>query len=415
MSRHDPRQIIENLRAHLATHDRHLSFLFGAGTSSSINVVADGKIGDKPKHQPLIPGIIGLTELCAQAVSALGDAETDAWKILISQCKSEGRPGNVEDILSKVRTKMDAIGEGEKLVGLSADQLGRVEHVICTTIAKTVNPEESTIPIHTPHDDFASWIKRINRTAPLEIFTTNYDVLFERAFEFSRVPVFDGFVGTHHPFFFPECLEDEDLLPKPRWVRLWKLHGSVSWALKEVAACHRVIRSNPSESGELILPSQRKYDESRKQPYIAYMDRISRIFKSDHALMITCGYSFGDDHINAIIYGSLDNRSTVNVLALMYEDIKEDDELVRAAKGRPNFTIVAPNGGVIASKWGLWQLSQPVDHKTCAFMDIAFDSNGYPEDDVSPACNSDDLHGRLRLGNFKWFCSFLNVMGPDIS
>lgn len=413
MIRHDPKQMVENLRAYMATHDRQLSFLFGAGTSSSINIAPEAAIGRKPEYQPLIPGIIGLTELCGRAVSALGDEETEAWNILVSQCKSEGKTGNVEDILSKVRIKMDAIGEGERLVGLSAEQLSTVESEICKTIAKIVNPEEDIIPSHTPHDYFASWIKKISRTAPLEIFTTNYDVLFERAFESSRVPIFDGFVGTHHPFFFPECLEDEDLLPKPRWVRLWKLHGSVSWRLKEVASCQRVIRSNPGVSGELILPSQRKYDESRKQPYVAYMDRLSRILKSDYSLLITCGYSFGDDHINAIIYSSLDNKPTVNVMALMYQDIEEDHELVKAAIGRPNLTVLAPNGGVIAGKCGMWQLTQPVDNKICAFMDIAFDSNANPENDISLAGASEDLRGRLRLGDFKWFCNFLNIMGPD--
>ena len=151
----------------------------------------------------------------------------------------------------------------------------------------------------------------------------------------SKRPVslfFDGFVGTHQPFFYPECLDDDDLLPTAKWVRLWKLHGSVSWRLEgEVGGERkRILRGQPSESGEMILPSHRKYDQSRKQPYMAYMDRLSRTLNSEHALIVAIGYGFGDEHINSILYGSLDNRNTANVIALQFEELKEGEEIVQA-------------------------------------------------------------------------------------
>lgn len=414
MSTHDPRQVIEDVRDHLAAHDRRLAFLFGAGTSSAVNIAPASAAGEKPKHEPLIPGIDALTKVCGTAVGALGASHAAAWDTLVTQCEQDGRLANVENVLSKVRMKIDAIGEGETLVGLDRDQLRDIERKICAAMAKEVNPAEDKIPNRTPHDDFAAWVKKVNRTAPLEIFTTNYDVLFERAFERSRVPVFDGFVGTYHPFFYPECLDDDDLLPKSKWIRLWKLHGSVNWLLEHGTTGRRIIRSHPSASGELILPSHRKYDESRKQPYVAYMDRLSRILNSEHALLITCGYGFRDEHVNAILYGALDNRNTANIIALQFHDLKENDDIVDAAVRRSNLTVIGSNGAVISGVWGLWQLTQPVDNKTCSFMDTGFDSNALPEEEGSPAAASSDLKGRMRLGDFNWFCRFLNAMGPDI-
>lgn len=413
MSTHNPRQVIEDLRNHLAMHDRRLSFLFGAGTSSAINTAPAPQKGEKPKHVPLIPGIDGLTEFCRIAVNNLGKNQTNAWDTLVSQCKKDKRPANIEGLLSKVRMKIDAIGEGETLVGLDQDSLTKLEKTICATIAKNVNLSEEKIPKRTPHDEFAAWVKKVNRTVPMEVFTTNYDLLFETSFETARVPVFDGFVGTHHPFFYPECLDDEDLLPKANWIRLWKLHGSVNWILKKGPRGKRIIRSVPNDSGEMILPSHRKYDESRKQPYVGYIDRLSRILNSEHALLITCGCSFGDEHINAILYGALDNRNTANIIALQFQNLKKEDDLVKAAVRRSNLTVIGPNGGVISGRWGLWQLSQPVDNKTGSFMDTAFDSNALPEDKGSAAAVSDDLKGRMRLGDFNWFCRFLNSMGAD--
>jgi len=93
------------------------------------------------------------------------------------------------------------------------------------------------------------------------------------------------------------------------------------------------------------------------------------------------------------------------------QDIKETDDLAKAAVQRSNLTVIGPNGGVISGVWGFWQLTQPVDNKTCSFMDTGFDSNALPEDEGSPAALSGDLRGRMRLGDFNWFCCFLSAMG----
>lgn len=414
MTTHDPRQVIEDLRNHLAAHDRRLAFLFGAGTSSSINIAPMPAVGEKRKYIPLIAGAVGLTTSCKAAVEALGANHGLAWTKLCDQCKPDGREANVEDLLSNVRTKIDAVVDGDMLIGLNRKQLEELEAKICASIATAVIPDDRLIPARTPHDDFAGWVRKVHRTAPLEIFTTNYDILLERAFEKSRVPVFDGFVGAHQPFFYPECLEDEDLLPKPKWVRLWKLHGSVNWRAAGDASHKRIIRGVPDKNGEMILPSHRKYDESRKQPYMAYIDRLSRLAKSEHALLIVCGYSFGDQHINEILYRALDTRNTACVIALQFEDLAESNPLVQAALSRSNLSVIGPNGGVIARTWGGWQLTQPVDKKTHAFMDTAFDSNARPEDDGSPAATTTDLQGRMRLADFNWFCRFLDEMGATI-
>jgi hypothetical protein len=197
VSTHNPRQVIEDLRSHLAAPDRRLIFLLGAGASGAVNIapIESSPSSEKPKHVPLIPGINGLTEECAAAVKSMGKPQAEAWDKLSQQCEKESRSSNVENILSKVRMKIDAISEEEMLVGLSRKQLAEVEENICKTIAKTVCPDEDKIPEKIPHDLFADWVKKANRTIPLEIFTTNYDVLLERSFEASRIPVFDGFVA----------------------------------------------------------------------------------------------------------------------------------------------------------------------------------------------------------------------------
>jgi len=412
LSTHDPRQVIEDLRSHLATHDRRLLFLFGAGTSCAVNIAPDPLPGKKREYCPLIPGIDDLTAICGSAVAEMGADQAAAWDKLVKECETDGRPSNVENLLSKVRMKIDAVGKGETLVGLDRGNLCAIEKKVCGVIAKAASPAEDKIPAHTPHDEFAFWVKKVSRTVPLEIFTTNYDLLLERAFEASRVPVFDGFAGTRLPSFYPEFLEDEAQLPTSQWIRLWKLHGSVNWAIRNIdeRGGERVVRSHPTQSGEMILPSHRKYDESRKQPFVAYTDRLTRLLSNEHSLLVTCGYSFRDEHINAILYGALDNRATSNIVALRFEELGDGDDLIDAAVRRSNLTVVSPNLGVISGALGTWQLTQPVDAKTHRFMDTAFDSDALLDDKGSPAASAADMRGQMRIGDFNWFCRFLNAM-----
>jgi hypothetical protein len=91
MSIHETRQVIEDIRNHLAAHDKRLAFLFGAGTSCAVNVAGISSTGDHPpKHEPLIPAIDGLTKICRAAVESTGDAQMKAWEMLVSQCKGAG-------------------------------------------------------------------------------------------------------------------------------------------------------------------------------------------------------------------------------------------------------------------------------------------------------------------------------------
>lgn len=99
MSTHDPRQVIEDVRNHLATHDRPLAFLFGAGTSSAVNIAPAPAPGERAKHEPLIPGTDALTEVCGTAVSNLAEIQAEAWKALVKQCEQHARPANVENVL----------------------------------------------------------------------------------------------------------------------------------------------------------------------------------------------------------------------------------------------------------------------------------------------------------------------------
>jgi len=400
---HDPKESVETLRNHLASPDSTLAFLFGAGTSSSINIAPMPKLGVKREYKPLVPSITPLTKRCKAAVANMDSKYKAAWDLLEKQCVESKYQPNIENILSKLQSKIDAVGIDEKLLELKKDELINMEVHIRKTIAGAVKLQEKDITEYIPHKDFVLWLKGIDRSRPIEIFTTNYDILFEREFELANMPFFDGFVGGYEPFFYPESLEHDELLPPNHWIRLWKIHGSITWKRLSRSSKERVVRLQQMDSGEMIFPSQRKYVESKKQPYTALMDRLKRMLNQERSLLITCGYSFNDEHINSIILGVLEHRSTANVISLQFREIYYDSKIVGIAKQKKNLIVLAKNAGVIGGEMVNWKLLRAVDEKTCSYMDVAFDSNADVETDGNA--------GDFRLGDFNWFCKFLTTMG----
>jgi hypothetical protein len=396
MSLHDAYKTIADLRDHLARHDKPIAFLFGAGTSCSVKTAGSGADAGKP----LIPAIAGLTQLCQQAVEELGKPYPEAWLSLAEQCSADGRPVQIEEILSRLRMMLGAMGAKDQLLGLDRSGVSKFEETVRHTVAKAANPPTNLIPEETPHRSMARWLAKTSRQFPIEIFTLNYDVLFEMALETERIPLFDGFVGSYRPFFLPDSLRRIESAPGASWVRLWKMHGSVTWRREDSDGRLRIVRREPDNSGEMILPSFQKYDESRQQPYAAFMDRLSRFLDQDDALLVTCGFSFGDEHINNLIFSAIENRTRTHVYSLQFEEIIEGHDLLRRSQKQRNLIVICPKVGIIGGRRAEWRLEQPAP-----FVEMVFEA------DADPGTGAQQKTGQMRIGDFRKFCAFLQSMG----
>lgn len=389
----DPAIETQKLRDHLASHDKCIAFLFGAGTS-----VVPGTDGN-----PLIPAVTELTKRCAVAVAAKDSSYGSAWDRVVAA----GADRTIEDILSAVRQMREAILPADTLGGLDAAGLAKLEAAIQEAISQEVRPPDNRIPADLPHRSLGRWIRRIDRSSPVELFTTNYDTLFERALEGEGVPLFDGFVGAHRPFFMPATLAREQMAPGRRWTRLWKIHGSVTWS-QPSNGDGRIVRGEEQASGQLILPSLLKYDESRKQPYVAMMDRLRRaLAEREDAILVAAGYSFGDQHINEVIFEALDANPRLHVFVLCYSDPEEDSELGREARTRTNILVLGPTQGIVRGQVGTWLMQDPTTNGPRMA--------GLFVPDVTPSsASSGAVGGELRLGDFTVFCDLLGqIAGKD--
>lgn len=159
------------------------------------------------------------------------------------------------------------------------------------------------------------------------IFTANYDLAFEYAFDKLGIHYIDGFAGFHKRFFKPETFEYDIFYPGSttagkvqrieKVVRYIKLHGSVSWINSEKRDANNIygIEEKPLElienleiKGEIIIyPSAVKKSYTLDLPYSELFRQFAATITQSQSVLITIGYSFGDDHFNDIIYQALSN------------------------------------------------------------------------------------------------------------
>lgn len=145
---------------------------------------------------------------------------------------------------------------------------------------------------------------------------------------------------------------EEDVLP-PRWARLWKLHGSINWRQDQGG----VVSRGENLAGiqrRVIHPSHLKYDQSRQMPYLAMIDRFRAFLKRPSAVLIICGYSFRDDHLNANLVQGLQGNSTAVAFALLHGKLAAYGTAMRLAATRSNLTLLADDEAVVGTKRARW-------------------------------------------------------------
>jgi len=337
------------LQQALAPDKMRVAFFIGAGCPVAI------RVPDGEGTRPLVPDIAGLTARVRQTVEASATFKEGFATLLGRLTKTGNMNPNVEEILSYIRVLGEVAGGGA-VDGLTPELLIALDQEICKVTTEIVNV--SLPGDDSPYHKLAAWVGGIARSNPVEIFTCNYDVLMEQALEAQKVPYFDGFVGSHRTFFDLPSME-QDKLPS-RWVRFWKIHGSINWWRSSTGNVERRI-SGEAGDRQMIYPSHLKYDQSRRLPYLAMLDRLKSFLASGQAVLITCGYSFSDQHLNETILQGLSGNATAICFGLLFGDRANAPEAVAKARRHPNLSLLAVDGAVIGSIERDWRPDERTD------------------------------------------------------
>lgn len=415
--KHDPSEYIRGIQQILVSDKKRIGFLFGAGSS----------LAKLNENSLTVPAIGQMTSEIVSELSEINDGIKNALDEIMKTLEPNF---NIETLLSDLEQKEKLIGDGT-LNGIKKDDFAQLISSVKESVRKKVSvhidTEGNQVGRETIENliqtEFARWIMQAERKFPIEVFTTNYDYLFELGLEYHELPYYDGFSGSYRPFFNPQSVENQAFLPYQ--TKIWKVHGSLGWHYDQEQ--ERIVRTNPDEKDILIYPSVLKYRDSKKQPYEALMDRLSNFLKHDDSILITCGYAWGDEHINSRIISALKSDSSSHVIGLLYDKVwssdgksfkhsfTEDSPLAKIGLNNPKISLYGMKNAVIGCKFGEWQLRSEPGSEDTVQTNLYFDEDApYNEEDELNEEKTGEASwtgkGEFMLADFKLLVRFLNSM-----
>ncbi len=417
MINHDPSEYIRGIQQILISDKKRIGFLFGAGSS----------LAKKSDKSLIVPSIKQMTE---EIIEEIGKKEKfqKAFKEIEEELGKENF--NIETILSNLELKVSIIGKST-LNSLEKADFENLIIEIKKCVRKKVSvhllddsTKECSIQIVTKdivdeliQTDFANWIGQAERKYPIEIFTTNYDFLFELGLENKEIPYYDGFCGSLRPFFNSESVEELSFLPNQ--TKLWKIHGSLGWHFDKDT--QKILRVSPDDDDILIYPSSLKYKDSKKQPYESLLDRLSNFLRQDDSILITCGYSWGDEHINSRIISALKTNTTSHVIGLIFDKsdkITKDSKLTKIGLENSKISLYASRNAVIGRNFGEWVLKSEPSKEDTIQLNLYFDEDAYTdiEEELNKERKGEEIwtgKGEFILSDFSKLVRFLNAMIND--
>lgn len=243
------------------------------------------------------------------SLSAGGPSMLDLWNDAVGESPSDIATDtsrkvnhdltntNIEVFLSRIEAFLQVREDKEVATFLNSSK-----KVILEKCSAFLNPEKLVA-----HKTFLHRLSRRRvRDQRLKVFTTNYDLCFERAASALGGVGLDGFSFTaprrYDPRFFAY-----DIIRRPRSgddlgnylegvFLLHKLHGSVNWARDEDGTICETLNPTPAQAC-LIYPASGKYQQSFVQPHLESMAQYLAAVREPNTCLLVVGFGFNDDHL----------------------------------------------------------------------------------------------------------------------
>jgi hypothetical protein len=247
-------------------------------------------------------------------------------------------------------------------------------------ILKRCLNEDSTLYVDEPlislYERFYRTLLYRNPNLPKpNIFTTNYDLYNEKALDNLGILYANGFSGGISKFFNPTIFNyayaEQLELSQNKWniidnfIYLYKIHGSVNWVeddsnsnklfkIKEIQT--PTFTSLKDQETIMIFPTPTKQNASLGSPYSDLFREFQKKLMQNNNVLVTIGYSFGDEHINNLIYQAF-TIPTFRLIVFAGNDIPAFERL--KSLNDPRIWII---GGELDDKKNLHYFEQIVEH-----------------------------------------------------
>jgi hypothetical protein len=332
---------------------KNIGFFFGAGTS-------------RKAGYPLMPSLTKdvLQKINSDDLEILGDLVTRSLAIQIDV--ANGTP-NIEEISDVLESALLIIDRNDPKYLKFNDIRNQIREKIFESL-------QITTPDFSDHVRFFNALSRIfsGKSETIWIFTLNYDLLFEIAASKVKVPLFNGFVGTSLRFFnnqsFHYSIGTIEGIQFHNYrnpiFKIMKLHGSLDWWKCDNSVFSTENRNYLSTSSQrvMVLPRKKKMSETLDSPYNDIFRYSDRILGSQCKYLVSCGYSYGDEHINDTLLLPKVQQNKIKLTAL----VKDEPQNFKKFNLHNSFsygteTSIKKNNRVEESGTELWQFEKFVD------------------------------------------------------
>jgi len=347
---------------HDALNAKNLSFLFGSGCSS---LMRDGQQRGIPTMAPLA------TEFLS-AVPGVDDAQFPSIAEREVLSTHLGFDLRAEEFQKNLERLMEVLYSFQFVLKRSTSvELAKGAAAIDSLIAKVT----TFVTKRCSEGLFANGDTRIvdlyqafyrklvyrDRTLPRPwVFTTNYDLFSETAMDRLGMPYCNGFSGTierrFNPTTYRYALAEQLDLTNRKWaavdsfIYLCKLHGSINW-IEEGGSLFPIREVSPStamKSGRvMIYPTPMKQNASFGSPYSDLFREFQARIVREQSVLFALGYSFGDEHVNNIIFQAL-TVPTFRLVAFLPPNAVGIPEKLRALND-PRIWLIGGDGPVAGS------------------------------------------------------------------
>ncbi|MEX2607768.1 MAG: SIR2 family protein [Kiritimatiellia bacterium] len=293
------------------------AFLLGAGCSKCAGLPLTAELTEKALNSD---------KLCDKSKEILSAIQSNFAGAMIP---------NIEDFLSELvdltaiadRRKARSAADAATQLGgehYSPEELHEAVEEIKQAIAKVIN-QNFNIEYHlrfvrAVHRPFRPG--RPSDSQSVDYLVLNYDTLIESALALGKLAYADGLEGGAVAWWNPETFQRSGLS-----ARVLKLHGSIDWSeLPEDVFPRRIPSTVGGLDGNqqiMIWPASTKYRETQRDPYSQLSNIARGLLRPQHdaqRVLVICGYSFGDSHVNIEIDSALRESAGRLTIVVFFPD-----------------------------------------------------------------------------------------------
>lgn len=218
--------------------------------------------------------------------------------------------------------------------------IGEIKSVLIDNYVNSIDYRKLSL-----HELFFLKLRSFGCLERTRIYTPNYDLAFEYSLDKLAIEYNDGFSGFINRIFDPRTLQDKGK------TELVKIHGSINWTeedgiIKEIQPKFKDGKIHIDDTlPVLIFPTYHKMYQTYGTPYSELMRHMLDEMRTGRNVIVVLGYKYGDDHINNILFKSLDNPN--NIFYFFIYDEEENGNFIEQIK---RLAVTMPNVNIFIGK-----------------------------------------------------------------